>query len=160
MLKSELVALVEVPTTLQGDNGQPKKSIGTAYPIRDGLVLTARHVLYHEKINPEGKRFLSWRLSDKDKPYHTAVVTQTDIMFEDEHFDVAVVRCDTSKLALPLSVLSDIFPKPNEPWAAMGYPRAGVEEAQREKTSAGGTCFTPDQDYYICQDPCDHRPAY
>lgn len=151
MLKSELVALVEVPTTIRGEDGQLKKAVGTAYPIRDGLVLTARHVLYHDNINAEKERIFSWRLSDADEPYHTAVVTQTDIVFEDADFDVAVVRCDTSKLTMPLSVLSDVFPKPKEPWTAMGYPRAGVEATQRKKTPAGGTCFMPDQDYYIQQ---------
>ncbi|WGZ93134.1 MAG: serine protease [Candidatus Thiothrix putei] len=151
MLKSELVALVEVPTTIRGEGGQLKKAVGTVYPIRDGLVLTARHVLYHDSINAEQQRIFSWRRSDEDAPYHQVVVTQTDIVFEDENFDVAVVRCDTSKLKLPLSVLSDVFPKPKESWTAMGYPRAGVEATQRKKTPAGGTCFTPDEDYYIQQ---------
>ncbi len=151
MLKSELVALVEVPTTLKGEDGQFKRSIGTAYPIRDGLVLTARHVLYHNNINPEKRRILSWRRSDEVAPYHTAAVTQADITFENEDFDIAVVKCDTSRLAVPLSVLSDNFPKAHESWEAMGYPRAGVEDGLRKKTPAGGAFFTPDQDYYIQQ---------
>lgn len=138
MLKSELVALVEVPTTIQGDDGRFKKAVGTAYPIRDGLVLTARHVLYHDNINAEKERIFSWRLSDADEPYHTAVVTQTDIVFEDADFDVAVVRCDTSKLTLPLGILGEIFPDEGDGWKSRGYPRAGVEAGKREQVRAGG----------------------
>lgn len=150
-MKVELIAKIETPTTILGGDGFSKKAIGTGYPVSDGLVITARHVLYHEKRDTNERRCLSWQRSDEDEPYHSITIDQSAIVFESKAFDVALIRCDTSKLKISFNTISHIFPEAGNKWESMGYPRAGVQAGQRIKSPAKGAFFTPDPDYSIQQ---------
>ncbi|MFI0398780.1 MAG: serine protease [Thiolinea sp.] len=153
-MDENLIVKIEIVSTLLDEFGKPKISLGTGYPVRDGLILTARHVLYCEKMNAASERVLSWQRSDESQPYYVTKVQQSAIVFESVEFDVALVACDTKPLGKIPAVLDTSFPVSGVDqarWKSFGYPRAGKESGIRIKTPAEGTFFPPDRDYYVQQ---------
>ena len=106
-MQVDYIAKIEVPTTtLKKDStDQYETVIGTGYPIRAGLVLTARHVVFPADRDGSKPIRLVWKREDEQEPFHYAEVSS--IVFASEAFDVAVLVCDTGKLALPHIILAD-----------------------------------------------------
>lgn len=150
-MNENLIVKIEVVSTVLDESGKPRVSMGTGYPVRDGLILTARHVLYCEKMNAASERVLSWERSDEDRPYYVTKIQQSAIVFESVAFDIALVACDTEPLGKIPAVLEETFPSSDIRWKSFGYPRAGKEVGIRIKTPAKGTFFAPNRDYYVQQ---------
>ena len=150
-MNENLILKIEIVSNALDEFGKPKISIGTGYPVRDGLILTARHVLYCEKMNAASERVLSWERSDEDQPYYVTKIQQSAIVFESVAFDIALVACDTEPLGKIPAVLEETFPSSDIRWKSFGYPRAGKEVGIRIKTPAKGTFFAPKRDYYVQQ---------
>lgn len=150
-MNENLIVKIEIVSTVLDESGKPKVSMGTGYPVRDGLILTARHVLYCEKMNAASERVLSWQRSDEAEPYYVTKIQQSAIVFESVEFDIALVACDTERLGKIPVVLEEAFPSSDIRWKSFGYPRAGKEAGVRIKTPAKGTFFDPDRDYYVQQ---------
>lgn len=150
-MNENLIVKIEIASTMLDESGKPKVSIGTGYPVRNGLILTARHVLYCEKMNAASERVLSWQRSDEAEPYHATKIQQSAIVFESVEFDIALVACDTGPLGKIPVVLEDTFPSSDIRWKSFGYPRAGKEAGMRIKTPAKGTFFPPNRNYYVQQ---------
>ena len=146
-MKPELIVKIEVPTTLLIESGKTRNSVGTAYPLRDGLVITARHVLYHQKMNAEGKRILSWRQGNSEPPYYQQAIRDDDILLESAEYDIALIKVSTPRVTASVIPCRD-SPPTDTGWEALGYAKGGkVEEEQREKITAKGT-FHKDIDVY------------
>lgn len=138
-MKSDLIVKIEVPTTLLDDSGKPRNAVGTAYPLREGLVITARHVLYHEDLNTKGKRVLTWRKGDSEPPYFEQEISQSNIVLESTKYDIALIKVKTPEATLAVIPCRD-SPATDLGWEAIGYAKGGkVATRQRVKISAKGT---------------------
>lgn len=128
-LKASLVA--KVVTKL--DNG--KFLIGTAYPIRKGVVITAFHVIPDMARLHDTK--IKWHQDD-------LVSSITDILYQSEENDIVVLECKTPD-KIPAIDVCKHAPESTKRWDSVGYPNAGIDPVKkiREKTPAGG--------YYIFQ---------
>ena len=156
-MKSDLVVKIEVPTTaLNGESGKPRNVIGTAYPLRDGLVITARHVLYYDEtdssgkrvqMNPDGKRILTWRRGDNEPAYFEREILQSNILLENADYDIALIQVETPNGTPAVFPCRDL-PLTNSDWESVGYAKGGkLSDGKREKISAKGT-FHKDTDAY------------
>lgn len=146
-MDDSLIAKIEIPTTIQKDDGSFAKGIGTAYPIGKGIVITARHVLYPEQVEHGAMPKLIWKKSDEEEPYHQSVASK--IIFEDERFDIALLACEVPKTVENKVILSSRFPDSDEGWESFGFPKGGKKAGERIKKPAKGQCFSPDHDSYI-----------
>lgn len=155
-MKSEFIVKIEVPTTLLDESGNPRNVIGTGYPLRDGLVITARHVLYYDKtdkngnrvqMNPEGKRILSWRHGNQESADFQRDIFESNILYENADYDIALIQVKTPE-ATPVVIPCRELPPTNSDWEAVGYAKGGkLSDGRREKIAAKGT-FHKDTDVY------------
>ena len=150
-MNSDLIAKVEVPTTVKDDAGELCNAIGTAYPLHDGWVITTRHVLYpkdkhgNSLLNPEGKRVLSWQHGNAE-PYHWC--ENSTIEFECERTDIALLKADTPE---GVKAVIPCFnpPAAGEKWGSIGYPKAGkTSEKERVKTPEHHEFLADTNEYY------------
>lgn len=161
-MQPDWVVKIEVPTTLTDEAGKPRHAVGTGYPLRDGLVITARHVLYpvdknaHGEIvcilNQAGRRILSWRQGDKEPPYHKREIPQREtppakIVFENAEYDIALIEVETPH-STPAVIPCRNSPAAIDKWEAVGYPKGGkLVDGERKKTSAAGDFLTDTKDH-------------
>lgn len=112
-------------------------------------MLTARHVVFPEDRDGSKPIRLVWKREDESEPFHHADVSS--IEFDSEKFDVAVLVCDTSKLALPPIILVDggLFPTDGKRWKSHGYPTAGRERGVRIKNPACGSFQPANPSHYV-----------
>lgn len=145
----DYIVKIEVPTTTSKGDNQYEKVIGTGYPIRDGLVITARHVLFPDDRVKTKPIKLIWKCEDQHEVLFECDADNIELSSED--FDIALIACDTSKLTLPPVVLSEAsqFPEDGKRWKSHGYPTAGKNQGVRIKNPAGGTFFSPNPSHYI-----------
>ena len=147
----DYVAKIEVPTTTlkQGSTDQYETVIGTGYPIRDGLLLTAWHVVFPSDRDSEKPIRIIWKREDESEAFHESKVTKIECA--EEKFDVALLACDTTKLALPPSILADPgqFHIDGKRWKSHGYPTAGKERGIRIKNPAGGVFLSANPSHHI-----------
>lgn len=127
-LKSNLVGLLASPT----EDGFEK---GTAYPIRDGVVITAAHVIpkisEYNAVN-EKNSYIKW--PDDSRP-----IVQ-EIIFCCEETDVAVLKCDTPE-NLPRVLFSEHAPASAESWDSEGFAHSAEDGSDHKLESAKGSFF-------------------
>lgn len=125
------------------DLGNGKLKIGTAYPIRQDVVITAHHVI------PDLKNYrntlIKWLSGDHEELLLSSPITE--LLYENESCDIAIVRCKT----LPDISMVNVCqypPASNEHWDSYGYPDAGIDQSLqvRKKVPAGGSYFKQDDD--------------
>lgn len=134
-LNSELVGLLVSPTK----HGFEK---GTVYPIREGVVITAAHVIPEiEKYNAlENKSsYILWPTDKANKKVIQRVLfpcTEADFA---TGMDIAVLECETPPNLDPV-VLCKELPDYPQHWTTYGYPRAAEvpELDKHEQKAAGG----------------------
>ena len=145
-MRHELLAMIRVPLITKHTDGRPQCAIGTGYPVREGLVLTAWHVLYPKNRDETAKPQLSWCMQDKGEPYHTDAMGE--VVYENEQYDLALIRCNTPSLTETVQLAAQV-PRSKEAWESLGYPNGGRDdEGVRSKTSADGT-VKPDQGGHV-----------
>lgn len=155
-MRQELLAMICLPLTPKQEDGTPQRAIGTGYPIRDGLVLTARHVLYPENRDETAKPQLSWCMQDKGEPYHTDPMGE--VLYEHEQYDLALIRCNTPLLTETVQLAAQV-PRSKEAWESLGYPNGGKDDGGvRSKTSADGTVKSDTGGHVRHLDVSDHVP--
>ena len=141
-MDTQLIAKV-LPTKKDG-----KRSIGTGYPISKDLVLTARHVVIFTARDDKIPISIEWPDLKEDQGL-LCKTEVTEIVYESEQYDIAVLKCRVPPQAhiSPL-LLSRRFPVEHELWVTFGYPRLGKDENAhtREKISALGRFHPPDTD--------------
>ncbi|PWQ98631.1 S1 family peptidase [Leucothrix pacifica] len=134
-LKSELVGLLVSPVS-----GAFEK--GTAYPTRDGVAITAAHVIpdiqnYNEKQDKVS--YILWPTEKGNKSFIQRILFPvTDADF-DSGLDVAVIECSTP-VDLSAVVLCKNTPDYPELWHSFGYPRAAEKpelDKHHQKAAAG-----------------------
>ena len=107
--------------------------IGTAYAIREGVIITAYHVIPDIKNYP--KTYLRWEGMDDKKSI-------TDILYQSKKYDVLIAKCETPP-NVPSIVISQNRPLSTESWTSFGYAKSAIDaiEKEREQETAGGTYF-------------------
>ena len=155
-MNSDFIVKIEVPTTLLDESGNPRNVVGTGYPLRDGLVITARHVLYYDKtdekgkrvqMNPERKRILSWRNGNKEPAYFQRDIFESNILYENADYDIALIQVETPE-ETPVVIPYRELPPTNSNWESVGYAKGGkLSNGRREKIAAKGT-FHKDTEAY------------
>ena len=147
----DYIVKIEVPTTTlkQCSTDQYETVVGTGYPIRDGLVLTAQHVVFPEDRDEKKPIKLIWKCEDNSKATLESYVDKIEL--SDAKFDIALLACDTSELNLPPIILSPMgqLPEDGKRWKSHGYPTAGKEAGVRIKSPAGGTFYSPNPSDFI-----------
>lgn len=120
-LKASLVGKVVT------DLGEGKYKIGTAYPIRHGVVITAYHVI--PDIKNVQETLIEWRGKES---------FITKVLYESEEHDVVVLACETTDI--PAIDVCRHAPESTERWDSIGFPDAGIDPIKnvRDKTPAGG----------------------
>ena len=147
----DYIVKIEVPTTTlkQESSDQYEKVIGTGYPVRDGLVLTASHVVFPDDRDIEKPIKLIWKREDEESAFLECDVSK--IEFNNKDFDIALLACDTSELILPPMILSEPgqLSGDGKRWKTHGYPTAGKEQGVRIKDPAGGTFFDENPSHHV-----------
>lgn len=129
-LDSDYVAKV---TTPKQDGGFVR---GTAYPIREGVIITAYHVI--PDIENYKQTSLIWgEQEDKSKK------TITHILYESKENDIVIAECETPPNP-PKSILCKDRPSSTLSWDSFGYARSAIDykKEQHKLESAGGTYYT------------------
>ena len=94
-------------------------TIGTGYPIGNGVVLTANHVVSFTKRNAIPQFTLVWHKQEY-------LETPFTIVFQDEQLDLAIIHySETTPFKAPQVTLADRVPKINKLWSTRGFPKAG-----------------------------------
>lgn len=121
-LKAKLVAKVVTST------GSRNFKIGTAYPIRKNVVITAFHVI--PDINSFQATTIEW--GEKESPV-------ISILYSDKDNDIVVLECETPE-GIPVVDVCRYAPLSTEHWDSFGFPDAGIDHLLevRKKTPAGG----------------------
>lgn len=147
----DYIVKIEVPTTTlkEGSTEQYEKVIGTGYPVRDGLVLTAQHVVFPEDLDTKKPIKLIWKREDAPEAFLERDVIK--IEFYDKDLDIALLTCDISELDLPPMILSesDKFSGDGKRWKSHGYLTAGKAQGIRIKNPAGGTFFSSNPSHHV-----------
>ncbi|MBD9363097.1 trypsin-like serine peptidase [Methylomonas fluvii] len=133
-MDTKLIAKI-LPTKKDGN-----RTIGTAYPIAQGLVLTARHVVVFDERDKAVPIVIEW----PDSKHSDTNVTEI-VWVSDEH-DIAILRCQTPpNMSLSSELLAKRDPKGHEQWSGYGYPAIGkdAESGLREKIPVMGEFFPP-----------------
>lgn len=144
-MKSEFIARIFTPTTVNG-----QWEAGTAYPIAQDLLITARHVLYPERRDETKLRQVEWPdCNDAEGRVFTSDIT--GVLFDGgKEIDIAIVACKTPPEVNTSIKLSDRDPITNEGWDSFGYPQAGTNnQGKQEKIPGKGTFFQPDASRHI-----------
>ncbi len=119
------------------DVGETEGYISTGYPVANNRVITAYHALY-----PDGKQALSIELRwhhQKGEKRAWQTLKLTDIVWEDETLDVALLRCQSPvKERAPLSAKK---PTTNECWESEGFAEAGQRDEHREAVALKGKTY-------------------
>lgn len=144
-MKSEFIARIFTPTTVNG-----QWEAGTAYPIAQDLLITARHVLYPEQRDETKLRQVEWP-DCKDAEGRVFTSDITGVLFDGgQEIDIAVVACKTPPEVNTSIKLPDRDPVTNEGWDSFGYPQAGTNsEGKQGKIPGKGTFFQPDAGSHI-----------
>lgn len=123
-LKASLVA--KVVTKLD----DKKLKIGTAYPIRQNVVITAYHAI--PDITQYQNTQIKWIQGELTSPI-------TKILYESKTHDVVIAECQTPP-DIPVIDISVSPPGSSEHWDSYGFPDAGIDDLKkvRAKTPAGG----------------------
>lgn len=141
-LKSPFVA--KVVTKIGGG----KLKMGTAYPIREGVILTAYHVI--PDIDDFQQSYLKWVRDDQvDEGENVTPHHLTEILYVSEKYDVLIAKCKTPDHSPDVTVSLDM-PKSDEKWESLGYPKSGIdnEKGVRLKDPAGGEYFFQKEDHW------------
>lgn len=126
---------------------------GTAVPIGPNLLLTARHVVRPEALQPPRQRHAQkrimirwWYAKDPefDGKFVRLAADSDAVVWESEKLDVALLRapapaCDVGKSYCRLSSRQ---PKDDMPWFSEGFPRVYEINNQRQPQSCGGTVYS------------------
>ena len=134
-MKADLIAKI-LPTKKDG-----KRSIGTGYPIGDGLVLTARHVVVFKERNLSVPITVEW--PDLE---HESV--SAEVVFDGgETLDLALLKCSLPPEAKAISttILSRQSPELSARWDSLGYPRLSKDKSTGDRAldSAFGEFHSP-----------------
>ena len=107
--------------------------IGTAYPIRERVIITARHVI--PDIKQCQNTWLRWEGVDDKKHI-------LEILYESEDHDVVIAACETPP-NVPGVIITKDRPSSTQKWTSFGYAKSAVDEEKknRELETAGGTYF-------------------
>lgn len=101
-------------------NGQFVRSTG--YPVQRDLILTARHGLFHEDCQPEQCTVkLRW-FHQKDELGKPIDVPRSDIIWNNQDLDVALIRCAFPEGLNGWRRLSRVRPKDGAAWTSEGFP--------------------------------------
>lgn len=126
---------------------------GTAVPVGPNLLLTARHVVRPEVLQPPRQRHPKkpimirwWYAQDakfKDK-FEPLAADEKAIIWESEKFDVALLRapvpdCDVGKSFCRLSVRR---PRDHMMWSSEGFPQVYEFNHERRPQSCGGRVYS------------------
>lgn len=142
-LDSRLVAKVITSNT----NGKP--TIGTAYPIRQGVIITACHVV--PDLGKPEKTCLQWRRDDEKDPSLESSLTK--ILYYNEDYDILIAECETPENTPVINFQSSYPSTTDDHWESHGYARSGKQEETqtRNKESSSGKFETPQNDHHIQQ---------
>lgn len=135
-MKAELFAQIFIPTT------DGEWTLGTAYPIAEGLVITARHVVFPDDRDASTLGEVVWpECKTSGNPFKSDI---KEILFSgDKDIDIAVVVCDTPPQVSASLILSAKDPVAGEAWDSFGYPRAGEnKKGIREEIPDMGKFFS------------------
>lgn len=141
-IKASLVA--KIVTTLEDGD----LIVGTGYPIRNNVVITAFHVI--PDIEQFHKTKVKWPkvINGDDEPWSSEIKS---VLYSDKDFDIAIVECETPETVTKVDV-SLLPPSSSDHWDSFGYPDAGVDEVKqvRKKVPAGGNYFvSSDEDHEL-----------
>lgn len=140
-MKPYLIAKI-LPTKKDG-----KRSIGTGYPIGNGLVLTARHVVVFKERDLNVPVSVEWPdLEHESVP--------AEIVFDGgETLDLALLKCSLPPEAKAIStnILSRQVPDLSGRWDSLGYPRLSKSKSTGERAldSAFGEFHHPNGTHVI-----------
>lgn len=116
--------------------------IGTGYPINEGRILTARHVVSgwdREKGNVK----VVWRNLGSEGQRPSAKVKDV-WMPSEEKVDIAILYCDfPAAVRGPFGAISSQSPRSGDPWQTHGFASAEAKDDKRPLVPLKGTCFQP-----------------
>ncbi|MBK8454426.1 MAG: serine protease [Thiofilum sp.] len=133
-----LIGKIVTFTTHLYEDGECAKLIGTGFALREGLVITARHVLYSDQIQVDSTkpRKIYWLGGSAEGEL------VTEIIFEHAEWDIAVLACPTPAIKTSALLMSKPA-KSSTPWESIGYLAAGMNnKGIRIETPASGTCVS------------------
>lgn len=110
---------------------------GTAYLIREGVIITAYHVI--PDIKNHQQTYLIWEC-EAQEDNNKKIITR--ILYKSKDNDVIVAECETPA-NLPKVILCKDRPSSTLNWDSFGYARSATnnEQKQHKLESAGGTYY-------------------
>lgn len=145
-LSSSLVAKLETPTA------DGKRSIGTAYPIAPGYIITAYHVF--PDIQDFSKTRVIWERNDDIRKGVSNPVEESidEIVYDSEEYDVVIAACKTPEGVIGVQWCRE-FTELVGSWSSTGYAATGKDAQikKRLKDPADGTFSTAQDDDWVQQ---------
>jgi|GEM_PF-1915740 len=143
----DLFVEIFVPTLDEGGRSRTggAGAIGTAYPISETLVLTARHVVRpgpgRPARDPDSSIQVRWHVFQDATPDGGWYSIEDDaiVWCGAGDLDAALVRVPRPPEARGHLDLTDIVPQAHMPYEAAGFPRGGRRNDRRTKLSFSGT---------------------
>lgn len=153
-LSSGLVAKLETPAT------DGKTSIGTAYPIAPGYIITAYHVF--PDITDFAKTRVLWQRNDDIRQGKDSAVEKSidEVVYKSSDYDLVIAACETPEEVIAVQWCRE-FSELSGAWSSTGYAATGRDSQikKRLKDPAGGTFATAQDDDWIQQLVSEASPS-